>query len=70
MVTGQRMTKKGWAGQVDDMVSRGAVGSGADIKELVDYLAANFGKEPPAGAGCRAREELSNANRTADTGIT
>src|SRR5271165_1118128 len=31
VVTGQRMTKKGWASQVDDMVSRGAVGSSADI---------------------------------------
>ena len=48
VVTGQRMTKKGWAGQVDDMVSRGAVGSSADIQEVVDYLAANFGKEQPA----------------------
>ena len=41
------MTKKGWADQVDDMVARGAVGSSDDIRQLVDYLAANFAKDPP-----------------------
>jgi alcohol dehydrogenase (cytochrome c) len=44
VVTGQRMTKKAWAAQVDDMVSRGAIGSVDDIRQVVDYLAANFGK--------------------------
>ena len=47
VVTGQRMTKKGWADQVDDMVARGAVGSSDDIRQLVDYLAANFAKDQP-----------------------
>ena len=59
VVTGQRMTKKGWAGQVDDMVSRGAVGSGADIRDLVDYLAENFGKEPPAAKGAEPDKSLA-----------
>ena len=44
VVTAQRMTKKAWAAQVDDMVSRGAIGSADDIRQVVDYLAANFGK--------------------------
>jgi len=48
VVTGQRMTKKEWADQVDDMVSRGATGSSEDIRKLVDYLAANFNKERTA----------------------
>jgi alcohol dehydrogenase (cytochrome c) len=48
VVTGQRMTKQGWADQVDDMVARGAVGSGSDIRQVVDYLSRNFGKEKAA----------------------
>ncbi len=47
VVTAQRMTRKAWASQVDDMVSRGAIGSTEDIRQVVDYLAANFGKGQP-----------------------
>jgi competence ComEA-like helix-hairpin-helix protein len=43
-VVSARMTKDGWAGIVDDMVSRGANGSADDIDRVVNYLAANFGK--------------------------
>jgi cytochrome c5 len=50
VVTAQRMTKQHWADQVDDMVARGAIGSDADIRQVVEYLSRNFGKgEPPAG---------------------
>jgi alcohol dehydrogenase (cytochrome c) len=41
------MTEKAWASQVDDMVSRGAIGSTEDIRKVVDYLATNFGKGQP-----------------------
>ena len=51
VVTGQRMTKQRWADQVDDMVSRGAVGSDKDVQQVVDYLSKNFGKEKIAGGG-------------------
>jgi competence protein ComEA len=43
-IAGAKYSKKLWVGVVDDMVSRGAEGSDADIKILVDYLARNFGK--------------------------
>jgi hypothetical protein len=44
------MTKQHWADQVDDMVSRGAVGSDADVRQVVEYLSRNFAKnKPPAG---------------------
>jgi competence protein ComEA len=43
-VTGSRRTKIGWQQNVDDMISRGAEGSGDDIEAVVDYLTANFGK--------------------------
>ena len=43
-VTGSRRTKIGWQQNVDDMISRGAQGSDADIEAVVEYLTANFGK--------------------------
>jgi hypothetical protein len=39
-----RMTKERWSAVVDDMVSRGATATDAEIDQIVDYLAANFGK--------------------------
>ena len=39
-----RMTKERWSAVVDDMVSRGAKATDAEIDQIVDYLAANFGK--------------------------
>ena len=49
VVTGQRMTKQHWADQVDDMVSRGAVGSDADIRT---------GGPPNTSPGILARANL------------
>ena len=49
VITGQRMTKTQWAEQVDDMVSRGAVGTDQDIKQVVDYLATHFARQGAAG---------------------
>ena len=45
-VAAQRATRDGWESIVSDMVSRGASGSDADIKTIIDYLAKNFGPAP------------------------
>jgi competence protein ComEA len=42
-VTSSRYTRKQWSNVVDDMVSRGAEGSEADVKSVVGYLTRNFG---------------------------
>ncbi len=71
VVTGQRMTKPRWADQVDDMVSRGAVGTDEDVKQVVEYLSRNFGKDqPPDGnaeiaAAPESSVEQSTANEPA-----
>jgi competence protein ComEA len=39
-----RLTKDRWGFIVDDMVSRGASGTDDEIDQVVNYLAANFGK--------------------------
>ncbi|MGA3238194.1 MAG: helix-hairpin-helix domain-containing protein [Bryobacteraceae bacterium] len=39
-----RMSKDRWGNIVDDMVSRGATGTDEDIDQVINYLAANFGK--------------------------
>jgi len=59
VITGQRMTRTQWAEQVDDMVSRGAVGTDQDIKQVVDYLAANFPRQK-AGASENAVASASS----------
>lgn len=43
-ITGQEYTKKRWREVVDDMVARGAEGSGGDTAAVVSYLTRNFGK--------------------------
>jgi competence protein ComEA len=45
-VVSARMTKERWGNVVDDMVSRGATGTDQEIDQIIDYLAANFGKQP------------------------
>jgi competence protein ComEA len=39
-----RLTKERWGFIVDDMVSRGATGTDDEIDQVINYLAANFGK--------------------------
>jgi competence protein ComEA len=39
----EKRTKDRWAETVDDMVSRGAQGTDAEIDQVIDYLAAHFG---------------------------
>ncbi|HLK63989.1 MAG TPA: helix-hairpin-helix domain-containing protein [Bryobacteraceae bacterium] len=43
-VTGSRRTKIGWQQNVEEMISRGAEGSDADMEAVVDYLTKFFGK--------------------------
>jgi competence protein ComEA len=43
-VTTSRYPKKQWTYVVDDMVSRGAVGSDEDVNSVIGYLSRNFGK--------------------------
>jgi competence protein ComEA len=38
-----KRTKDKWGEVVDDMVGRGATGTDAEINQVIDYLAANFG---------------------------
>jgi competence ComEA-like helix-hairpin-helix protein len=42
-VVRERRTKDRWTEIVDDMVSRGAKGTDAEIDQVIDYLAAHFG---------------------------
>ena len=43
-VTGSRRTKIGWQQNVEEMVTRGAEGSGEDMEAVVEYLTKFFGK--------------------------
>jgi cytochrome c5 len=42
-----RKTAKEWGDVVDDMVSRGAQGTDAEIDQVIKYLAKNFGPGSP-----------------------
>ncbi len=48
VVTAQRLSHAGWENVVENMVSRGAQATPEEQKEIVDYLAANFGVGAPA----------------------
>ncbi|MFL6446685.1 MAG: c-type cytochrome [Bryobacteraceae bacterium] len=50
VATRTRHDKEGWAGVVEDMVARGAQGKQDDLKQVVDYLATNFGPNNPVGS--------------------
>lgn len=45
VVVTQHATKEGWASIVADMMNRGASATDEQVKTIVEYLAANFGKE-------------------------
>jgi alcohol dehydrogenase (cytochrome c) len=60
-ITSQRMSAQQWAHTVQDMISRGATGSDADVNELVAYLAANFGRGQAAQSGPSASRAASPA---------
>lgn len=44
VITGQRMNHNEWSDEVQDMISRGAVGTPEDVNQVVAYLTANFGR--------------------------
>lgn len=46
VVVNQHASKAGWQAIVDDMVARGATAPDEKIKRIVEYLAANYGREP------------------------
>jgi competence ComEA-like helix-hairpin-helix protein len=48
-----RMDSDGWAGIVDDMVSRGAEGSSDDFDLVASYLAGHFGPNNPIPGGAK-----------------
>ncbi|MEO8127216.1 MAG: PQQ-binding-like beta-propeller repeat protein [Bryobacteraceae bacterium] len=43
-VTGQRRDRAAWAAMVDNMISRGANPKANEVKTIVDYLTAHYGK--------------------------
>ena len=45
--TNAKRTKTEWAGVIDDMQTRGATGTDDEMNLIINYLAANFGKEEP-----------------------
>jgi competence protein ComEA len=44
VVTQTRAVRKAWARTVEEMVGRGAIGTDSEIEQVVNYLAAHFGK--------------------------
>ena len=44
VVVTQRLTRQGWQRTVDTMVARGATGSDAEMKLVIEYLARHFGR--------------------------
>lgn len=45
MITGERLSKAGWASMVDQMVGRGAIGTDEEVAEVTAYLAEHFAKQ-------------------------
>jgi competence ComEA-like helix-hairpin-helix protein len=41
----EKLTKDRWTAIVDDMVSRGAKGTDEEVDQVINYLAANFGRK-------------------------
>jgi len=61
VVTQARMSEGGWAGVVDDMVSRGAQATNDEIALMTKYLAANFGQDNPVDAPKAAKVNVNTA---------
>jgi competence ComEA-like helix-hairpin-helix protein len=62
MMNGTRMSEGGWAGVVDDMISRGAQASSDDVALITKYLAKNFGQDSGAGASQSAKVHVNTAS--------
>ena len=61
MVINMRMSEGGWAGVIDDMVSRGAEANSDEIALVTKYLAANFGPDNAAGTPKVAKVHVNTA---------
>jgi competence ComEA-like helix-hairpin-helix protein len=62
VVTNARMSRERWEGMVDDMATRGALGTDEELDKIVDYLSANFGKDkapPKVNVNQATAKELS-----------
>jgi len=54
-----RMTKERWSATVDDMVSRGATGTDAEIEQVVAYLAEHFKSDKKVNINKATAAELT-----------
>ena len=61
VVTSQRHDADGWDQIVGVMVQRGAKATDSEQDQIVDYLAANFGTKPAAGAKSAKATTLGKA---------
>jgi competence ComEA-like helix-hairpin-helix protein len=61
-LNGMRMSESGWAGVVDDMVSRGAQATNSEIALVTKYLAANFGTDSGAATPKSAKVNVNTAS--------
>jgi hypothetical protein len=57
IVVGKRETKERWDEIVSSMVEKGAVGTDEEFNQIVDYLAANFGKPKPDSTKPESKDE-------------
>jgi competence ComEA-like helix-hairpin-helix protein len=62
MMNGMKMSEGGWAGVVDDMISRGAQASSDEVALITKYLAKNFGQDGGAGAPQSAKVHVNTAS--------
>ncbi len=58
VVTGRHLTAKRWSDTVDEMIGRGATGTDAEIDQVINYLAAHFGR--PVNVNTATAQDLQN----------
>lgn len=58
-VVRSRNSRERWGEVVDEMVSRGAQGTDAEIEKLIDYLASNFAKSTKVNVNKAAAAEVA-----------
>ncbi len=60
--TGQRKTEQQWSDTVQDMISRGAIGTDDDVSKVVAYLTQYYGKRNNAAVASVSNTSQSNAS--------
>ena len=63
IVVQQRLSKEGWAKEVDKMVKWGALLNSSDRDALIEYLSTNFPPEKPAYLAPRSGPARSSASK-------